>query len=93
MGKVTHAAVLPPPLQSQPHLIELRNPPPIITTTLHTPHTRATETQKHYALTCASLVQVLECVDKDAEGNVEKRGLMHVRYVPLTRPGETDSDE
>ncbi|KAL4855118.1 Protein-L-isoaspartate(D-aspartate) O-methyltransferase [Chlorella vulgaris] len=33
--------------------------------------------------------QVMQCIDKDAEGRIKKHDLMHVRYVPLTRPGET----
>ena len=32
--------------------------------------------------------QVLQAVDKDAEGRVKKHNLMGVRYVPLTKPGE-----
>lgn len=34
-------------------------------------------------------LQVMQCIDKDAEGRIKKHDLMHVRYVPLTRPGET----
>ncbi|PSC68503.1 L-isoaspartate(D-aspartate) O-methyltransferase [Micractinium conductrix] len=33
--------------------------------------------------------QVMQVVDKDREGQVKKHNLMHVRYVPLTEPGES----
>lgn len=38
-------------------------------------------------------LQVMQCVDKDTEGHVHKHNLMYVRYVPLTKPGETDTEE
>ncbi|EFN60177.1 hypothetical protein CHLNCDRAFT_133686 [Chlorella variabilis] len=34
--------------------------------------------------------QVMQCIDKDAAGRVKKHDLMHVRYVPLTKPGESE---
>ncbi|KAL4421899.1 hypothetical protein ABPG77_005183 [Micractinium sp. CCAP 211/92] len=34
--------------------------------------------------------QVMQCIDKDEHGHIRKHDLMHVRYVPLTRPGESD---
>ncbi|PSC67195.1 L-isoaspartate O-methyltransferase [Micractinium conductrix] len=33
--------------------------------------------------------QVMQVVDKDREGKVKKHNVMHVRYVPLTEPGES----
>ena len=35
----------------------------------------------------------MECIDKDKAGQVHKHNLMYVRYVPLTKPGETDTGE
>jgi protein-L-isoaspartate(D-aspartate) O-methyltransferase len=37
--------------------------------------------------------QVMQCIDKDPEGDVHKRDLMGVRYVPLTEPGDTSWEE
>lgn len=33
--------------------------------------------------------QVMQCIDKGADGVVKKHDLMYVRYVPLTEPGRT----
>lgn len=37
--------------------------------------------------------QVMQCIDKDEAGKVHKHNLMHVRYVPLTTPGDSDWEQ